>query len=154
MRIAWLFVLLTFAFPAGAQPIEVISGQDLVSWQEMEQRRLEGDEAVASYRKFIQEFPTSPLAEVAWTRLRDHGQVDETWTQARPIRPHVRDLRMSWEQHQRALSRTSSSVVVAKLDAEVIFQPRGDRWGCPRRGFMAAGRDDFSPWRLGPTRCR
>ena len=154
MRIVWLLVLITSASSVRAQPIEVISGQDLVSCQEMEQRRLDGEEAVAAYRSLSEDYPTSPLAEVAWTRLVDQGPLDEAWTQARPIRPHIRDLRMSWDQHQRALGRTSTSVVVATLDTEQVLPPRTDRWGCPLRGFLSGGRADFSPWRLGPTRCR
>ncbi|MFT5584697.1 MAG: hypothetical protein ACI9VR_002282 [Cognaticolwellia sp.] len=94
--------------PALAQPQDaarVVSGQDIVAW-----RALPQDDAQA-LRGFIQEYPSSPLAERAFTQLQVLDQEEGVLSPAAQ-----RGLASSADTHYRALSRASGSVSVATLN--------------------------------------
>ncbi|MBW1877378.1 MAG: hypothetical protein JRI25_14360 [Deltaproteobacteria bacterium] len=115
--------------PAHAQPGEVAAGEDLGAWWEMQVRRLEGETAAGSYEEFLARYPTSPLAEVAWARLRDLDALDEIARTHPELRPHLQDLERSWTLHQEALHRTPRTVVVADLEPDGTARPAAaPRW--------------------------
>lgn len=91
-----------------AQPQDaarVVSGEDIVAWRALPQD--DPDEL----RGFIQEYPSSPLAERAFTRLQELNSEEGVL----PV-PGQRSLASSADTHHHALSRPSGSVSVATLD--------------------------------------
>lgn len=152
---AALIATMTLSSSVFAQPVEVVSGQDLADWQSVEKRRLQGEEAIAAYRSFIVAFPTSPLAEAAWGRLVDMGANDHAWADEAGIRPHFQDVELSWSQHQQVLDRAVPVVAVAELSVVDADVASAERWNCARLPWLPAVRSSsWSPWRSGPVRCR
>ncbi len=135
--VVWLGLLAGSAY---AQPIEVISGQDLEAWRMIEQQDLQGEAAVSAYRDFVRTFPSSSLAEAAWRRLVELDDGDGEWTQDAALRPLVADLRESWRQHQAALDRQPTASVVAPLTVEPAPTHAGLRWRCNTDGLTGSPR--------------
>lgn len=112
-----IFALLTIGLvsEALAQPQDaarVVSGQDIVAW-----RALPQDDPQA-LRVFIQEYPSSPLAERAFTQLQVLDREDGVLAPAAQ-----RGLVSSADSHHRALSRPSGSVSIATLNLGAAPSP-------------------------------
>jgi len=125
-----LFLLSLLLNPlAHGQPGDVAAGEDLAAWWEMQALRLEGEAAEGSYEDFLVRYPTSPLAEVAWARLRDLDALDDIAQRRPALRPQLQALERSWTLHQEALHRTPRTVVVAELEPDGTTRPAAaPRW--------------------------
>lgn len=125
MHRAFLIALMTVSTGwianAAAQPVDVASGTDLVAWQTLEHRRLEGDPAVASYRAFIETFGASPLSVAAYGRLVDLDRA-EPWSDDVGLRAQVEGLRRHWVSLQAEL-RTAPTRALATID---LREPNDD----------------------------
>ncbi|HMV66548.1 MAG TPA: hypothetical protein PKA64_06835 [Myxococcota bacterium] len=95
------------AAAAEAARAEVATGQDLVAWQTIEQRRLTGETAVAAYRGFLERYVGSPLAVMAWSRLVDLGAPIEAWMEDPQVKAALAPVRRAWEQAQRSIAALS-----------------------------------------------
>lgn len=84
------------------QPVEVLAGEDLTRWRALETRQ---DVALEDYEAFVDDFPTSPLAELAYRRLVEAGQAPR----------HVK-LERSLTGHELVLSRHATSTGIIALD--------------------------------------
>jgi len=115
-----LFALLTLsAASARAEvPVEVSAGGDVAAWRALAERELQGDDAIVAWREFIQAYPASPLAELAWGALHDAGADTKGWPHDPALQASMEQLRRSWTAHQRALAREPEQVIVAPLYAD------------------------------------
>lgn len=101
-----------------AQPQDaarVVSGEDIVAWRALPQ---DDPEAL---RGFIQEYPSSPLSERAFTRLQELDSEQGVLSPAAQ-----RSLESSAHTHHRILSRPSGSVSVATLNLSAPPVAHGD----------------------------
>lgn len=95
---------------------EIVSGQDLMAWQQLEQRRLVGTEAVSAYRTYLLTWIGSPLAVAAWDRLVTLGAGDEGWLEENSqLKLAVAQVRRTWEQGRRALAGVAAARKPAAL---------------------------------------
>jgi hypothetical protein len=122
-------LLLAFAGAAHAQDPALIRGDDLAAYRDLTTRRPHGEEAVQAWTELLVQWPTSPLAELAWAELRDAGAL-EAVAQAHPeVRAHLPQLERSWTLHQHALARRPVDVAMAELSGEGEPQPTArPRW--------------------------
>lgn len=145
-----LLALLLLVTAEARPPDATLAGGDLVAWQDLALRQLEDAEAIVGYRAFIQNWPTSPLAEVAWSRLVALGAETGSWTLEPGVRPRVlADLRRSWRSHEEVLQRGQGLVAVAHITDEDTLAEAADagraerpmaRGGPERREARAARR--------------
>lgn len=97
-----------------AQPATVASGEDLAVWQALEHRRLAGLDRVAAYRAFVERFPSSPLAVVAWGRLHEVGMAS-VWSEDVELAARLADVQARWVAHRQMLSRPVEAPRVESL---------------------------------------
>jgi hypothetical protein len=95
---------------------EVATGQDLVAWQTLEQRRLTGSSAVEAYKGFLTRYVGSPLAVMAWERLVELGAPLEAWMEDPQVKLVIAPVRRAWEQAQRALTAAATRRPVQMMD--------------------------------------
>lgn len=108
------FTSLSLPATSVAQPMDVALGQDLTAWQMLEHRRLDGDAAVVSYRRFVETYGASPLATAAWGRLVAlHADVN--WGDDAASRAVIDGVRDQWMRLEtsRVLARHAA---VASID--------------------------------------
>ena len=116
LRQALIFLAcLLLAATAQAETERVINGKDIRALREIHQRNLEGDEAIAVYRWYLLNFSNSPLAEIAWSRLRSLGGLQGDWKRSRALKGDLPQIERSWKLHQRALMRTLTDVSIASI---------------------------------------
>lgn len=84
----------------------VISGGDLVAW-----RAIQREATSEQLMEFVETYPTSPLAELAWRRL---GGVDESAPES---------VVLSMEGHERNLSRGGEKIAIAPLNPSLSSEP-------------------------------
>lgn len=115
-----LFALLTLSVASARAevPVEVSAGGDVAAWRALAERDLRGDEAIDAWRGFIQAYPASPLAELAWGALHDAGVEPHGWPRDLALQVSMDQLQRSWTAHQRALAREPEQVIVAPLYAD------------------------------------
>jgi hypothetical protein len=111
-------LLLLTSTLANAQPREderIRRGEDIEAW-----RQVQDSQDPADHQAFIEEFPSSPLSELAYRRL---NELDPAAADLNP----VTDARLSssTERHDRDLDRTQPQVAVATLSlaAPVTLAP-------------------------------
>jgi len=128
LRQLCVFALLATSV-AWAQPVEVVAGEDLTAWREIQRERPQGERAVEVYRWYLRTYPTSALAEVAWARLVELGAAEGAWAEDPELRPHLDRVQRSWERHQVELGRSPAAVVVAELRSDgSSMVSQGPRW--------------------------
>lgn len=122
----WLLLALlgaATAQPEGPPPEAVVAGEDLDAWRELQTRRLTGDEAVDAWAGFLVRWPASPLAEVAWARLREAGALETVVAEHPEIEPWLPGIEASWRTHQHALERPPVHTAVADLAPDGTPRP-------------------------------
>ena len=102
-------------------------------------RALPQDDA-EELRGFIQEYPSSPLAERAYTRLQELNSEDGVLSA-----PGQRSLASSADTHHHALSRPSGSVSVATLDLSEDAAPSAQA-GLTLRSFRPRAEVGAASW--------
>ena len=120
-----------------AQPQDaarVVSGEDIVAWRALPQ---DDPEAL---RGFIQEYPSSPLSERAFTRLQELDQEEGVLSPA-----GQRSLESSANTHHRMLSRPSGSVSVATLNLSAA-PSTADRGSFGSGSFQARAEVGAATW--------
>lgn len=140
-------IILTLLHTASAQPRDagrVQFGEDIQAWQALVAEDPDDPEAL---RAFVEDFPTSPLAEVAYARLNQLGG-------PKPELSPVVLARMdaSLDAHRDALSRRPTQVAVATLPmgAATLAPGAGGRSGlAPRIELGAFGEPDCTAVYLG-----
>ena len=112
-----LLLLGLLTAPALAEP-GVAGGEDLLAWRGIDHR---GDDRLEAYRAFLDAWPMSPLAEVAYARLVESGALSIN-TSAPTQYPQIEQ---SYQSHQRVLSQQVDDVIVAPLlaNGEPVLQP-------------------------------
>ncbi|MBT3220671.1 MAG: hypothetical protein HN348_16415 [Proteobacteria bacterium] len=108
--------VLILSLAAQAQPLEVVAGEDLAAWRGIHQSPKDVQKAAESYRWFIDTYPTSSLAEVAWQRLNHLNTDDSEWVQHN--RNELQKLQRSLDHHRETLENPPSQIAVASLTAE------------------------------------
>ena len=72
-----LLALAALAAPGDPLPVGIVAGEDIREWGDLLASRPEGDALVTALEEFLVAYPESALAEIAWTRLRDLGVVED-----------------------------------------------------------------------------
>ncbi len=101
-----------------AQPLEVVSGEDLEAWRALPRQHVPDAQLIAGWQVFIERYPSSPLAEVAWQRLDQTGGLDSDWASAPELQPVLQRLERSHQAHELELQRRATQVAVADLNAD------------------------------------
>lgn len=101
---------------------EVATGQDLVAWQTLEQRRLTGTSAVEAYKGYLTRYVSSPLAVMAWERLVDLGAPLDAWMEDPQVKTALAPVRRAWEQAQRTLASASPRRPVQNFDLDAVVE--------------------------------
>lgn len=96
-------------------------GEDLRSWHEINHR---SDSRFEAYHAFLERWPSSALAEVAYGRLVDAGELDPA---ASRLGPYA-DIARSHDQHRQVRDHTVGEVIVAPL------KPSGEPLQSPDSG--------------------
>ena len=109
MSLIWSLIFTVAAQPRDA--VRVQAGEDLVAW-----RALQEESAPAELRRFIADFPSSPLAEVAYRRLLEQEA-------ERAALPSNARLAASYARHEEALQRQPAHVAVAELPVDTLSEP-------------------------------
>ncbi len=119
-----LLVLVGSTLAGPTDPIA--TGEDLVAW-----RALQEETDPVAWRRFLLEYPNSPLAEMAWRRLAEVGHAPDA-----SANPGLSRIATSYEQHEADLARTPEGIAVATLRlAPVVEEPEPvelrmvRRWG-------------------------
>lgn len=120
-------LLLSITLNANAQSLGIARGQDLQAWREIQTLQLEDDRKLEAYRQFIEAYPESSLAEVAWSHLVEVGV--QEWASELEYRALTLSLERSRLQHEQSLGRLQVDVAVVALDAHGRPLPVND----PRR---------------------
>lgn len=114
---SWLLMLLLAAPVADAQPLEVVSGGDLVAWRALSERRLAPELEIEALRAFLVTYPTSPLAENALSRLHDLGAPQLDFA-PEPVRRELGRVAASRSVHQAQLAHAATTPGIARLTPE------------------------------------
>jgi hypothetical protein len=95
---------------------EVATGQDLVAWQTLEQRRLAGSAAIEAYKAYLLRYPESPFAVAAFGRLVDLRAPVDAWIEEPEMKVAITPIRRAWEQSQRTLTAATARRAVVMMD--------------------------------------
>jgi hypothetical protein len=120
----FLFAIWIASHTALGQPLEVVVGQDLAAWSAIDENQLAPSELATQYSHFIEDYPTSSLAEVALSRVQQlRGPQEPT------LDPHILEIEQSQRAHAQKLERdiVSSTVITLNPDGSRPA-PRQDPW--------------------------
>ena len=128
------------ASPAWASPEAVVRGDDVVAWREISLVLPQGDDGIRARRAFVEDFPTSPFAEVAWGWLAERDALDPAWATL----PALQAVGARWAASQAALANAPVEVAPGRLTPDgqpvelivtrnSIGGPRSGKWKDKRR---------------------
>ena len=112
---AFLFSLAASAQSARAGEAGLENGVDILQWNQIQHPSISTGERVLQYQRFIVHYSSSPLAEVAWTRLRDLRQTQGDWRRSLKVRRTIARIERSRRLHQRALEKSENHVIGSTL---------------------------------------
>ena len=110
-------LMLALSSTALAQPRDagrIQSGEDLTAWRTLQRDAPDDVDALVD---FLEAFPSSPLAELAYRELVEAASSPSGRAQLpADFRGNTARLSTSYHRHQEALSRTPAGVAVARLE--------------------------------------
>lgn len=123
-----------------AQPVQVVTGEDLSAYRAMQATEPGSIEEIDALRRFLSDYPSSALAEVAWSRLVELGAHTGEWTRQPGLKKQLARLEASRLQHQADLDRSTVAVAAVTLspEGEAVAQ-RSRAWGLAMH--MGGGHD-------------
>ena len=87
----------------------------------------EQSEAISEYRAFIEDYPDSALAEVAYGRLVAMDGISEDWSSQKQLKSSIARISRSYQSHQEALQRHPAQTVVAPIAFSEAEEPSANR---------------------------
>ena len=120
-----LMLQLLIAGALAASPDPLATGQDLVAW-----RALQEQTDPVQWRRFLMDYPASPLAELAWRRLVEVGHAPDP-----TANPSLNRISTSYNQHEEDLARTPQGFAVATLRLDTPALAESDKRPVRRVGF-------------------
>ena len=108
-----MFAIWLSSQTALAQPLNVVIGQDLAAWNAIDTTQTDHTGLLDDYQQFIQDYPTSALAEVALSRVEELQGAQEPTAQG-----GLSEIQQSQRMHEERLTREVVTATVVDLNPD------------------------------------